>query len=120
MVSGALFQPGQALEQIVDEARDAIVAQSLGKPGAITKILEWTPERSLEVMDKNGIATAIGSVSAPGIWFGNLQATRNLARACNEYGADLVKRYLGRYRRVGPITLTHPQFGRITCSDSLR
>ena len=34
------------------------------------KTPEWTPEMSIEAMDRNGIATSVTSISAPGFWFG--------------------------------------------------
>src|SRR5512144_3173903 len=34
--------------------------------------LEWTPERSLAEMDRNGVATAITSLSDPGVWTGDV------------------------------------------------
>ena len=53
------------------------------------KVPEWTPQTSIEAMDRNGIATAITSISAPGLWFGDdAQATR-LARHCNDYAAEV-------------------------------
>jgi len=51
---------------------------------------EWSPEISLEVMDRRGIATALLSVSATGVHFGDDDEARRLARACNEYGAEVV------------------------------
>lgn len=53
---------------------------------------EWTLDRSLEDMDKAGVATSVLSITNPGLWFGDAQITRNLARACNEYGAGLVQK----------------------------
>jgi predicted TIM-barrel fold metal-dependent hydrolase len=51
--------------------------------------LEWTPEKSLADMDNAGVATAILSITTPGVWFGDDAAAVPLARACNEYGAKL-------------------------------
>jgi predicted TIM-barrel fold metal-dependent hydrolase len=51
--------------------------------------LEWTPEKSLADMDNAGVATAVLSITTPGVWFGDDAAAVPLARACNEYGAKL-------------------------------
>src|SRR5438093_5129579 len=57
------------------------------------------PNRSvaegLEDMDKAGIATAFTSIIGPGIWFGNAQDTRRLARECNDFAARLMSDYAG-------------------------
>ncbi len=57
----------------------------------------WTPEKSIELMDRHGIKIAITSISAPGIYFGDLDFSKNLARKCNEYSARLVKEYPQRF-----------------------
>lgn len=57
----------------------------------------WTPDRSLSVMDAAGIGSAILSLSAPGVHFGDADEASSLARACNEYAADLVARHPGRF-----------------------
>jgi 6-methylsalicylate decarboxylase len=41
---------------------------------------KWSPELSLETMDKNGIAAAITSLSSPGVYFGDTAFAGNLAR----------------------------------------
>jgi 6-methylsalicylate decarboxylase len=58
---------------------------------------EWTPHKALAEMDANSVATAIVSITSPGIWFGDVQAGRTLARKCNEYMAQLVSDYPGRF-----------------------
>ncbi len=63
------------------------------KPG----LVDWTPAQSLEAMDRHGIATAIVSISTPGVWWGDDAAARALARACNEYAAGLAREHPGRY-----------------------
>jgi 6-methylsalicylate decarboxylase len=59
----------------------------------------WTPDKSIEEMDKNGIATAILSLpSTPGLWFDQGAAAANrMARVCNEYGAKMVRDRPGRF-----------------------
>src|ERR1700733_12379751 len=64
----------------LDVARDAILTVS-----AIPQVVDWTIARSLEDMDENGVRTAIVSISTPGVMFGGFQASRRLARECNEY-----------------------------------
>lgn len=60
-------------------------------------LLEWTPQRSIEEMDRNGIATAVTSLTNPGVWFGDPQLARSLARASNEYAANLARDFPGRF-----------------------
>jgi predicted TIM-barrel fold metal-dependent hydrolase len=77
------------------EARDQLLAQQQGYLPA--RILQWSPQNALAEMDQNGVATSIVSISPPGIWFGDVQSARGLARKCNEYAAQLVNDYPGRF-----------------------
>jgi len=61
------------------------------------KTPEWTPQMSIEAMDRHGIATAITSISAPGLWFGDDAETLHLCRVCNEYAADIRRDNPGRF-----------------------
>jgi 6-methylsalicylate decarboxylase len=59
----------------------------------------WSPQRSLEEMDKAGVKTSMLSLaSTPGVWFDlpPAEASR-MARLCNDYGARLVRDFPGRY-----------------------
>jgi predicted TIM-barrel fold metal-dependent hydrolase len=49
----------------------------------------WSVADHLKVMDENGIASSLLSVSQPGVHFGDDRAARSLARSCNEFFAEL-------------------------------
>jgi len=59
----------------------------------------WTRAKAIEEMDRNGIKTAVLSMpSTPGLWFdGGAEAASRMARGCNEYGADMMREYPGRF-----------------------
>lgn len=57
----------------------------------------WDVQGSLELMDRYAIATAITSISEPGIYFGDRLFARELARRCNEYAAQLIHQYPQRF-----------------------
>jgi predicted TIM-barrel fold metal-dependent hydrolase len=60
------------------------------------RISAWTPSQSLEAMDRDGIATSIVSIS-PSLWFGDIAATRKIAREWNDYAAMLARDHAGRF-----------------------
>ncbi len=66
---------------------------------------KWDPESSLAFMERRGIAAAILSVSAPGIFFGDIKFSRNLARKCNEFAADVIKEYPNRFGALAVLPL---------------
>src|SRR5256714_12709205 len=57
----------------------------------------WTPAKSIEDMDRGGVAASVVSITNPGLWFGDKGVTDRLARACNEYAAKLVADYPTRF-----------------------
>jgi 6-methylsalicylate decarboxylase len=65
----------------------------------------WTVEGSLQDMDKAGVATAMLSVMQPGVWFGNVEQARSLARRCNDYAAQLVKDHPGKFGMFATLAL---------------
>jgi predicted TIM-barrel fold metal-dependent hydrolase len=67
--------------------------------------LNWTPQRSIEDMDKAGVATAITSVTTPGVWLGDDAQGRRLARASNDYAARMVVDFPGRFGMFAALPL---------------
>ena len=65
----------------------------------------WTPESSLEDMDKSGIAKSVLSLIQPGVWLGEASQGRRLARSTNDYGARLVTDHPGRFGLFATIPL---------------
>jgi predicted TIM-barrel fold metal-dependent hydrolase len=78
-------------------APPAWVADVRGKPLLQPANTRWTPEQSIEDMDKGGVAAAVVSITNPGLWFGDPAQARRLARACNEYGGKLVQDHPARF-----------------------
>jgi len=70
--------------------RTAIGNLAAGQPA-------WSPAQSVEEMDKGGIATSLLSISSPGVWFGEVEQARKLARIVNDYGTMTAKDHPGRF-----------------------
>jgi 6-methylsalicylate decarboxylase len=67
---------------------------------------KWSVAMSLDDMDKAGVDTAVVSLLNPGVWFGQKdEEARRLARACNEYAANLERDHKGRFRSFAVIPL---------------
>lgn len=69
--------------------------------------LDWTPEFSLEQMDRAGIATAVTSISTFGLNARDPAGKASLARECNEYAAWLRDEYPGRFGMFASLPLPH-------------
>jgi predicted TIM-barrel fold metal-dependent hydrolase len=78
-------------------APPAWIAAVKGRPLLQPANTSWTVEKSIEDLDRAGSAAAVISITNPGLWFGDNQATNRLVRACNDYGATLVQRYPTRF-----------------------
>lgn len=65
----------------------------------------WSPEIALAEMDRNGVATSVCSLVQPGVWLGDIQKSRTLARECNEYGARMLSDHPGRFGYFASIPL---------------
>jgi predicted TIM-barrel fold metal-dependent hydrolase len=115
-VAGGLGALGVALAQTPGAAKPHRVDfhHHFLPPRHVEKILaqresgrppKWTPEITLQEMDKNGVATAITSLVQPGVWFGDIEASRSIARYCNEYAAQMAADHPGRFGFFAAIPL---------------
>lgn len=79
------------------EYRAALEAAGHGKPSGMPAIPRWSAAEHVGMMDRLDIETAILSISAPGLHFGDDTAARRLARYCNDEGAKAVREHPGRF-----------------------
>jgi predicted TIM-barrel fold metal-dependent hydrolase len=79
----------------------AIKAHNTGQ----TALMNWTPAKALEDMDRDGVATSMMSTSEPGVYFGDAAAARALARECNDYFARLVADHRTRFGMFATLPL---------------
>jgi 6-methylsalicylate decarboxylase len=66
---------------------------------------QWSMARTLELMDENGIAGLMISIASPGVYFGDVEFTRGLTRACNEALARMVGERPTRFGAMGFVPL---------------
>ena len=65
----------------------------------------WTARMSVDEMDRNGIATAVVSLTQPGVWFGEPGQARQLAREGNEFAAGMQRDHPGRFGSFAALPL---------------
>ncbi len=59
---------------------------------------DYSPARAVEELDRVGVETAMLSITAPGVWFGDAEEARRLAREMNEFAAArMVGDHKGRF-----------------------
>jgi predicted TIM-barrel fold metal-dependent hydrolase len=74
------------------------VKRKTGLPAYVEKVLlAGSPEKSLEDMDRAGVTRSFASLTTPGVWFGDSNEARRLARECNEHFAKIVADHPARY-----------------------
>ena len=59
--------------------------------------VRWSPALSIEDMDRHGIDTSVLSLIQPGVWFGDTEEARRLARLANDYAAGVARDHPGRF-----------------------
>jgi len=72
------------------ESKNYVPSHGAGYPA-------WTPEASLEVMDQNGIAVAVTSISSPGVYVGDEAHAIDFSRRLNAYSAKMVQQHPDRF-----------------------
>ena len=102
MTGGKIDVHHHLLPEFLKEAQEAAAGNFVSYAG----FPEWSPQSSLELMDKLGINFSLLSYSAPGIYFGNHNAVVDLSRQCNEYLATMAQ--FGSQRFGGFATLPLP------------
>jgi 6-methylsalicylate decarboxylase len=80
------------------------IVQDIG-PRFASTFVNWSPRSALEKMDQAGVGTAINSMTSPGVWFDDGEGGRARARVCNEFGAELMRDFPGRFGMFAAIPL---------------
>ena len=70
-----------------------------------TDLFSWTPEKSIAEMDKAGIAFAFASTSTPGVWYGDVELGRRLARQWTDAAIEAIGKYPSRFGLFAPLPL---------------
>jgi predicted TIM-barrel fold metal-dependent hydrolase len=65
----------------------------------------WSAEAAIDFMDGAGIETSILSISTPGVDCGSKAKARSWAREMNEYAAEIVSNFPGRFGFFAVLTL---------------
>ena len=65
----------------------------------------WSPQMSIEDMDKNGIATSVVALMQPGAFLSDMANDQRLARESNEYAAQMSRDYPGRFGSFATLPL---------------
>jgi 6-methylsalicylate decarboxylase len=95
----AADKPARTIIDVHHHFYPPVFVEELGKANqTLAAAKDWSPARSLEDMDKAGVATSIASITTPGVSFGDDALARRLARECNEYAASLASDHPGRFR----------------------
>lgn len=69
----------------------------------------WSPAKSIDDMEKNGVTTAMLSLAVSGVTFDAGEAGRALARKSNDFGAQLVKDHPTSFGLLAALPLPDPK-----------
>lgn len=85
--------------------RRALTEAGIERPDGFPYVPEWDAATAAATMDELGVATALTSISSPGVDLGAPVDTVRLARAVNEEGAEAARAHPGRLRLVASLPL---------------
>ncbi len=83
----------------------AVGRTAIGGPSPNRAVPNWDVAASLGAMDRNGVTSAIVSVSAPGVALGTSTKTARVVRACNAFAAQMVADYPSRFGMFATLPL---------------
>jgi len=86
--------------------RDALNNAGIPKKYGIT-LPEWSVNSSKKIMEKYDIESAITSISTPAVCIGDKEFSKNLARQCNDFAAELSNKYPKMYGAFATLPLPH-------------
>ena len=66
---------------------------------------KWSPQMSLDDMDRNGVATSVVALMNPAATFDDAEANRRMARESNEYAAQMGRDFPGRFGSFATLPL---------------
>ncbi len=88
-------------QHFVSPSFHAFLTAKSSRAAPIPGIAAWrdfSPARAVAELDRVGIETAMLSITAPGVWFGDAAEARRLAREMNEFAAErMVGDHKGRF-----------------------
>jgi 6-methylsalicylate decarboxylase len=96
------FFPPQYLEPLAEWNKREGVA-----PGLQGSQKEWSVARAVEELDRARLATAVLSISTPGVWFGKADEARRMARTCNEFAAKMAQDHPGRFGSFASVPMPY-------------
>lgn len=79
--------------------------QRLGSGRVAGPHLNWSVQQSLDLLEQQGVQTAITSLAAPGVFFSDAQGSAKLARECNDFAAKMMADNPGRFGNFATIPL---------------
>ncbi len=88
--------------------REAMARSGLGDPIENVDYPTWEVADSLAMMERQGVASAVVSITDPGVYFADVALAIELAREMNEYMAGLIADHPGRFGAFGVLPLPDP------------